>query len=281
MLKYNFQEMMQFYDSQKDNSAYFTNDENMIAIFITPAQKFEKLNAKQIKKQKLSDPGPKMGNIAKFIKQNINMKNIRKINFIENKHMYPNGLYIVKQDQNNIFFVFPTLKTNLTEESIICDHYSFPYVPHKDEIHLHMTMYIPYGTDIEIGQTNHYPRQVIKNGIELPKSGYENNPFNPMGPLLKNDILDLCRVGCQHGGARKTRTKSSTRSTGVSIDLERALIKNKIKNINAFGYKHDNKWHFIVDYESKKRETQCCFKLNKPHWHLFQRRLTSFLNTNE
>jgi len=72
-------------------------------------------------------------------KYRINQDNIRKIVFTQNAAYFPNGLYYVKQDDDNIFFVFPTEKTTPNGQSIIaCDHLSCPMLKNKT-MNVHLT----------------------------------------------------------------------------------------------------------------------------------------------
>lgn len=284
MFNFNFANMTAWYDSQLDNENVMVNDKKMVAFFIIPALKYE-----SAKKQKT-------GKKSKFIKQFINIDKIRRINsqLINNKQFYPNGLYYVKQNDSNVFFVLPRLKTNIVGESIfLADHYSFPYVKSKDRIDIHLTTYTPFESDITMGTINHLPRCPIHNNVLLPIQGYETQIFNAMGGL-NHDVLDICRAYktyeaftlpiMMHAGAKYklsiTSSKSKSKIKSVSLRLEERLIQLKVKRVSAFGFFENNVWNVMVDLvrpESSTLANEFAFELNKPTFNLFEKKLLSLL----
>ena len=172
---YSFRDMVDWYDTSKDDADLFECDKNVIAFFIDQVQKYEQVSTKQLKKRGLDDVGSSHGHLSKFIKQNVTANDIRRIKFIIDNAMYPLGLYYVKQNENNVFFVKPVLKTDEfsnVKQFMSGDHFSFPFVSKKKEIHLHFTAYTPVPTNINIGQITHYPRNVFLDGVALPVNGY-------------------------------------------------------------------------------------------------------------
>lgn len=194
--------------------------------------------------------------------------------------LYPLGVYYVKQDENNVYFVKPVLKTDqistdgVTKEFISGDHFSMSLVPFtakNNEIHLHYTCYTPVPTNLSIGQIIHYPRNVFMNGAVMPFHGYTTSVFDKMGGF-KNTILDVCREYIYEkvpkkkpgGGlakkARPSRAKPSRASKAsktsktskasktsntntnnlVSLELSRLLDNLQVKRIIGIGYKNDN-----------------------------------------
>lgn len=268
--------MTKWYDAQLDNENVMVNDEKMVAFFIIPSRKKNK-----------------------FIKQFINTDNTRRINsqLINNKQFYPNGLYYVKQNDSNVFFVLPRLKTNIVGESIfLADHYSFPYEKSKDRIDIHLTTYTPFESDINMGTINHLPRCPIHNNVLLLIQGYETQIFNAMGGL-NHDVLDICRAYkryetftlpiMMHAGAKyklsitsKSKNKSKSEIKLVSLRLEERLIQLKIKRVSAFGFFENNVWNVMVDLvrpESSTLINEFAFELNKPTFNLFEKKLLSLL----
>lgn len=288
--EFSFREMVNWYDDSKDNTVLFENDKKTVAFFIEKVQKYEQVSSKQIKKRGLKDIGKdsKDGYKCQFVKQHVAPDNIRRIKFLQDD-IFEYGIYYVKQDENNVFFVSPEIKkTKYSDETFISgDHFSFPFIPKKKEIHLHMTTYTPLPTDIHIGQITHNPRNVFADKIMMPTDGYDTRIFDNMGGS-KNYILDMCRAHVQHkeqdggGKSRKAKTATATAKSaciGVTLELERLLIKLKVERVVAFGYKVDeNTWNIMVDIDLKS-QNDFSFTLKKPHFGLFQNRLVSKLKS--
>lgn len=272
MFKFNFGKMIEWYDAQLDNDNFMVNDKKMVAFFIISTRKL------------------KTGKKNKFIKQFINTDKIRCINrqLINNTQFYPNGLYYVKQNDSNVFFVLPRLKTNMVGESIfLADHYSFPYVKSKDRVDIHLTTYTPFESDINMGTINHLPRCPIHNNVLLPFQGYETQVFNPMGGL-NNDVLDICRAYKthmsydMHAGAKYKLSVKKTRNKIKSISerLEDRLTQLKVKRVNAFVFFENNVWYIMVNLvrpESSVLENEFAFELSKPLFNSFEKKLLRFL----
>lgn len=266
---YSFRKMVKWFDEEKDNDKWFSNDKNVTAFFISRMKKYEQLSDKQIKKKGLAKVSKDISYVNKFVKQNVDVSNIRRVKFIENEKYMLYGLYYVKQDDDNVFFVYPTLHTDrFTNATIICaDHFSFPL--NKKNVHIHVTQYVPVPDNLNIGQVYHMPRVVLGDATVLPLKGYDNvHALNSMGHY-QNDILDLCRsytwrdegdasMNQSAGGQTvlpikkvrvkahaKTRTHASRQN--ISMQLDKLLVKYKIKHVNAFGYCHENKWYMMVD----------------------------------
>ena len=199
MFSFSFLEMVDWYNESKDNTEYFENDFQCIAIFIKRAQKYESLSDRQIKKlksdqQALLKDKKKKGYLGMFVKQNINQDNIRRVKFIEKDPYIQHGLYYVKQDDHNLFFVYPTLKMLKPNVfAMFADHLSFPFVSKLNEIHLHVTSYLPIPVSENVGDIIHAPRNVFKNGLKLPLIGYDTNAFDQMNDM-KDNVLDICRA---------------------------------------------------------------------------------------
>jgi hypothetical protein len=197
--------------------------------------------------------------------------------------IFEHGIYYVKQDDDTVFFVTPEIKKSKYSEDVFIsgDHFSFPFMPKRREIHLHMTTYTPLPTDINVGQITHNPRNVFDDGIMMPTKGYETHIFDNMGGS-KNYVLDLCRAHVlrqQNGGGGRSR-KNQGNTTGISLELERLLISFKVEKVVAFGYKNGNSWNIMVDLvASKKKVDDIAFTLKKPTFRTFQNHLIkSFKN---
>lgn len=281
--KFSFHDMVKWYDDAKDDASLFENDQKTVAFFIENVKKYEQVSQKQIKKRGLKDIGPKNGHKCQFIKQHITPGNIRRVKFID-QSPFELGVYYVKQDDHNVFFVTPIKKKVMFSEDVFIsgDHFSFPYFPKKEEIHLHLTTYTPIPTDVNVGQITHYPRNVFADNIMMPRSGFDTDIFDDMGGS-KNYVLDMCRAHVvnsvnvrQHGGG-KVGKKSNACTLGVSKDLEQLLVRLKVEKIIAFGFKTaENRWHVMVDvvYKNKKSNTNdFSFTLNTPHYGAFQNKL--------
>jgi hypothetical protein len=98
--------MVKWFDEEKDNDKWFSNDKNVTAFFISRMKKYEQLSDKQIKKKGLAKVGKDISYVNKFVKQNVDVSNIRRVKFIENEKYMLYGLYYVKQDDDNVFFVY-------------------------------------------------------------------------------------------------------------------------------------------------------------------------------
>lgn len=253
---YVYNDMLLGYHNEKNNQKYFDNDDNIICFFISSTKKYETASKKH--KKHMSNLEKKQGYLGAFVKQNIERDNIRKLKFIDDNQIFPNGrikyplglYYIFNSKLKQLFIVFPTPKRNANNQDIISgDHYSFVYNKNDTkQVHLHRTEYIPQYDNINQGSINHVHYHFSDN-ITLPSKGYDCSVFDN-AILDKNDILDLCRFHMTkelNGGARK-KTKSSYRTNDISKSLERALLTMKIKEVKAIGYKQDNKWHVTVEF---------------------------------
>ena len=299
MFSFSFLEMVDWYNESKDNIEYFENDSQCIAIFIQRAQKYESLSDRQIKKlksdqQALLKDKKRKGYLGMFVKQNINQDNIRRVKFIEKDPYIQHGLYYVKQDDHNLFFVYPTLKMLKPNVfALFADHLSFPFVSKLNEIHLHVTSYLPIPVSENVGDIIHAPRNVFKNGLKLPLIGYDTNAFDQMNDM-KDNVLDICRAyktfERAHGGSGRGRVtkykrhimrQSNNRETKVYAALENLLINLRIKRVNAFGLKNDQgKWKMTVDlvrHEESQLEFDFTFELENPNDASFQRQLVGLL----
>ena len=289
--------MSDWYNDAKDDPTYFSNDQKLIATFILPSEKYEHLAKRGLKKHKMEPKST--GYKGAFIKQNVSKDAIRKIDFLkENKVPYPNGLYVVKQDPDNVFFVFPIQKQNQSNESILAaDHYSVPYIRSKKEIHMHVTNYIPDMINVARGSTIHKSRTILKDGVLLPTKGYDADVLKNLDAPIKCDILDLIRTyelakGQDGGSGRGRVVKRKTQSKGaakrhISLALESILLQKKIKRLNIIGVRSGAEWHFIVDVIRRTNSvkvdkngivasnTEFAFKIASPTWAKIQKAVLS------
>ena len=309
---YSFREMVKWYDEEKDNEQWFSNDQNVTAFFISRMKKYEQLSDKQIKKKGLAKASKNISYVNKFIKQNVNVNNIRRLKFIDNDKYISHGIYYVKQDDDNVFFMYPTLHTDrFTNATIICgDHFSFPL--NKKDVHIHVTQYVHVPDNLNIGQVYHLPRVILGDSVRLPLTGYGTSVLSGMGHY-QNEILDICRAytwtsdhsmdqSAGAGGLKKsvnvilpikkpkvqvkvkdkdkTKAKRVVTRQNVSVQLDKLLAKYKVKRVNAFGYRHENKWHMMVDLvrpDSSKLENEFAFVMKGqgklPQFSTFQNKL--------
>ncbi len=299
---FSFSKMSDWYEDARDDPTYFSSDQKLIATFILPSEKYEHLAKRWLKKHKMEPLQDKStGYKGAFIKQIVSKDAIRKIDFLKNPGFpYPNGLYIIKQDQDNLFFVFPSEKKNNVGESIIAaDHYSIPFILSKKEIYMHMTNYLPNAQNITIGSTIHSDKNIIKDRVLLPYEGYNTSVLDKSGPHSKYDLLDLLRTyelardQEQDGGSGRGRVvkrkanPKMPRQKLVSNQLESILLQKKIKRLNIIGVKSGAEWHFIVDVirrtNSVKVEkngiiasnTEFAFKIASPTWAKIQKAVLS------
>ena len=298
---FSFAEMSDWYDDAKDDPTYFSNDQKLIATFILPSEKYEHLAKRWLKKHKMDPPEDKnTGYKGAFIKQNVTTNAIRKIDFLKTSRLpYPNGLYVIRQDQDNIFFVFPIEKQNQSNETILAaDHYSLPFIRSKKEVHMHMTNYLPNAQNITIGSTIHSDKNIIKDGVLVPYEGYNTSVLDKSGPRSKYDLLDLLRMyelareqqeQDQDGGSGRGRVvKRKAQNNGVSkrhisVTLESLLLQRKIKRLNIIGVKSGGEWHFIIDVIRRSNSvkvdrngiiasnTEFAFKIASPTWSNIQK----------
>ncbi len=303
---FSFSKMSDWYDDAKDDPTYFSSDQKLIATFILPSEKYEHLAKRWLKKHKMDPLEDKStGYKGAFIKQNVSKDAIRKIDFLKNPRLsYPNGIYVVKQDPDNIFFVFPIEKQNQSNETILAaDHYSLPYIRSKKEIHMHVTNYVPNVSNISKGTIIHESKTILKDGVFLPRKGYETDAFPTLDAAIKHDLLDLIRT-CelaqeeeQDGGSgrgrvtkRKAPGKAKTKAKSnaprhVSVSLEALLLQNKIKRLNMIGVKSGTEWHFLVDVIRRstvakangivQSPTDFAFKITSPTWAKIQKAVLS------
>ena len=156
-------------------------------------KKYEQLSEKQVKQKGLLKVSQNLAYVNTFIKQNVYTSNIRHLKFIENDTYISHGIYYVKQNDDNVFFVYPTLHTDkFTNETIICaNHFSFPL--NKQNVDIHVTQYVPVPDNLKIGQVYHLPRVVLPDHTKLPLTHYNAKSLTGMGHY-SNEILDICRA---------------------------------------------------------------------------------------
>ena len=250
-------QMSHWYERERDNPDYFQNDPN---IFATILSFFEKYKTHQ----------------SAFIKQNIHKKNIRRVMFLKQPSInYSHGLYVVKQDDENLFFVFPSLKTNHSNETILAaDHFYMPYNPSKRKTRMHLTYYVPNGLEIYRGSIIHANKTILRDGVLLPEQGYGTNVFHPFA-AAKRDVLDLARAyALQDGGvALAHKKKAAPRKSNISKQLENALLLKKVKRVAILGIHHQGEWHCTVEISWRRTAvfeenatTDFAFKIQKNTW---------------
>lgn len=263
-----YDEMLQGYHEQRDNTNYFDNDDKIICFMINSTKKYESASRKQKRNMEKPKLLKNQGYLGAFVKQNIDRDNIRKINFIDEKHvfpsgrlLYPLGLYsILNQKLKSLFIVFPTPTTDhMTKQLITGNHFSFMYNRNdNNQVHLHQTRYIPKETDITIGEISRYQYHFPDN-IQLPLTTYKCDVFNDAN-IYKTDILDLCRfhkiADFSGGSGKRTVSTSQNLKKEISKKMEQALLLREIKGVTAIGYKHENKWHMTVGFEWVEQEEE-------------------------
>jgi hypothetical protein len=297
MIAFDFMEMSLWYERERDNTDYFQNDPNIFATFLFPSEKYENVAKRWLKKNNQEPLKKNEGYQGAFIKQNIDKKNIRRVMFLNQPSLsYTHGLHVVKQDDENIFFVFPSLKTNHSNETILAaDHYSMPYIPKKRETHMHLTYYVPNPVEIDRGSIVHANKTIVRDGVLLPEQGYDTDVFNPFA-AAKRDVLDLTRayavqdvVGGGVARARKSKTsrkKSVARKNNnmnISKQLENALLLKKVKRVAILGIQHQGEWHCTVEISWRRTavfeenaSSDFTFKIQKNTWAGVQRQLMEF-----
>jgi hypothetical protein len=278
--------MVDWYDANLDNTDLFEDDQNVICFLIVNGTKYEKMSDKQKRRKNLPPTTKNQGNKTHFFKVCINQDNIRKIVFTQNAAYFPNGLYYVKQDDDNIFFVFPTEKTTPNGQSIIaCDHLSFPMLKNKT-MNVHLTSYVPNALNIEIGDISHQPNEKIVNGVELPEAGFNTPIFDAFGPI-KNNMIELVQKynvdqrGCA-GRSGSKRLQQRVRGR-IGIKLENLLSKYKITRVEALGFysEADGQYHMTVNLarlSKSKLSHDFAFRMGRPSFADFQTRLVAALD---
>lgn len=283
-MKFDYRTMSDWYNSSKDDSSLFENDQKMVAFFLLPSNKYKEYSDRALKKRKLAKLEKKQGYREAFVKPNIKVSDIRKIKFINSK-FYPNGLYVVRQDDENIFFVFPIIKhANIADVDVIAaDHYSLPL--DNGFVNLHITSYIPNIADANIGEVSHLPGCRFKDGSKMPETGYDTNLFGAMGNAA-NDILDLCRkynekLGGGKGLAVPMKKQAAAPNEDILEKLCKKLVSKEINRADAFGYLFEGEWHVTCclwrTREEDYDEHHYYFKIKKPHKGLFYKKLLSAL----
>lgn len=259
MFSFQYKDMVKWYTKERDNDVYFDNDENLICYAVVPTSKYETYSEKILKKKGLAPLPKRQGYLDAFVKKNIDAKNIRKLKFIHDKHLYPYGMYVIIQDAHNMFFVFPSVKkaVPIKKSVFVANHLSFPYKPDDaEQVHLHYTSYIPMDTDVSVGTIYHVPERHFADGTMLPLSSY-NSFFKKMHPYDK-DILDLCRAHMVLAGGGKSlvpsvskpiKKKKAVKKNNVSERLAEALLLNKIRSMYAIGFRKDSEWHFTCVFD--------------------------------
>ena len=257
MFSFSYKQMMDWYKKERDNEAYFDPDENVVAYSVLPTNKYETYSDKILKKKGLPALPKKQGYADAFVKRNIDTKNIRRLKFIKDRHLYPFGMYVIIQDAQNMFFVFPSVRkaVPIKKSVFVANHLSFPYKPDDaEQVHLHYTSYIPMDTDVSVGTIYHVPERHFADGTMLPLSGY-NSFFEKMHPYDK-EIMDVCRAHAVLNGGGKSlvpslapKTAKKKKAVGVSEELAGSLLMNRIKSMYAIGFKHNEQWHFTCVFD--------------------------------
>jgi hypothetical protein len=287
---FSFVEMVEWLENEKDNPEYFENDQQMVAFVIVPSKKYEQLSQKQVKKRGLKPLQDKrQGYLGAFVKRHIPIHDIRRIRFEHaNSNSYPLGMYYMKENEENVYFVYPTLKSSsrTNQSMIFANHFSFSYDKITKQVSLHNTEYISTSADITIGQISHYPSCLFKDSTSLPMAGYETKVFEDM-LVYKDEILDLCRSHKVLSGGgkvlpvRKGKLKRYAKEQDIPVQLEQTLIAQRIKKIVAIGYKVDDMWHVICNTyrtEHKEDDMEVSLKIKHPTMTAFLRGLQNALN---
>lgn len=274
MFSFSYSSMSDWYEKERDNEQYFDPDADVVAYAVLPTGKYERYSEKLLKKKGLPALEKTKGYKEAFVKQNIKAEHIRKLKFIENKRLYPFGMYVIKQNSQNIFFVFPNVKKArlVKGQSIfVADHLSFPYKPDDtQQVHLHYTYYTPSETDTNVGTISHIPECHFADGTLMPSSGYDTDVFDSMGPF-KRDILDICRACSVYAGGgkpapslkhvKKVKKAKAKKPAGISNRLAKVLLSKGIRGMYAFGILHEGRWHFtcVFDRTVDEGSSRDCF----------------------
>ena len=276
IFKFNFQEMVEWYDDEKDNDLWFDleHDEYLIHFQIVNGQKYEKMSEKRQRKNHYPQTvGRKQGNLTHFYQIDNDYSHIRKIQFVSNPSYFPNGIFYVKQDENNVFFVFPFEKTIPNGQRMIaCDHFSLPLK--NGSIVAHMTTYTPNPLNIEVGQISHDPREKIVDGCEMPLFSFsEGQGIFKSFTSVQENLLDLCRKyaqgvsGGQPNNIRKVeKKKNKIKNRRVSVNLEQLFAKLHVRQVDMFGIydETDEQWHIftsITKLAKSKLDQDFMFKI--------------------
>lgn len=280
-LKFDYKTISNWYNDEKDNMNLFENDQKLVAFFLLPSSKYKEYSDRALKKRRLAPLGKKQGYREAFIKPNIKVADIRKVNFLKSK-FYPNGLYVVRQDDQNIFFVFPKIKRAdiAGVDVLVADHYSLPL--DNGFVNLHFTSYTPNVVDANIGEVSHIPECRFKDGSKMPETGYDTNLFSAMGNAA-NDILDLCRKYNEKLGGGKglavpmKRQAPAAPKEDTFEKLCKKLVLKEINKVDAFGFFHEGEWHVTCflwrTREEDYDEHHYNFKIKKPQKGLFYKKL--------
>lgn len=264
--EFSYKAMVNWYDTNTKKEE--EKNSNMVAFFIEHSKKYKSFNKK------------KEGVLDKFVRHYIPEKNISKLPFTtSHSNYFPNGIYYVKENEQNIYFVYPTHKTNVIgQEMMFADHISFP--KKRSGIHLHLTTYVPNAADIQQGYISHLPSCHFKDNTQLPTLGYETSVFDDMGGF-KDDVLDLCRayiVQTQDGGTRTSLgTTKKIAKTKKNNLLEQKLRHQSISKVAAFGYKHEDEWHVTCSLHSVKDIADVAFLIQKPTLKAFEKELVKHI----
>jgi hypothetical protein len=224
----------------------------------------------------------------------------------------------MKLDDNNVFFIYPTIKKNTAgQEFVLADHMTFP-LRKQDEIHLHVTTYVPHPFNMDTGFVSHTPRNEFKNGAVLPITGYNDtsflvSTFKNMGTISNqvcrkykqwqqvaggpNRKLVTVKKTTQNKIVIKTKAKVTVKSkptvpkrNQISLKLAQLLVKKKIKSVVAFGHKSpssaDNKWYITTNIQRMDQnvdysgfDTDYVITLLNPTFGNFSNKLYKLLNT--
>lgn len=246
---YSFDEMIQWYKANLDNSHYFDNSKEVIAFVI------EKNPVKEVKKFKNKRPH-KQGPAQRYIINRVK-DTVRKINLTADKDLYPLGLYTIMIG-NSLYVTFPTVKTDKRKRAhTFGDHFSFCRDTNKEEcrINLHVSLYMPTGLDVFIGYCDS-PEHYFTDGIELPVQGHEFTCFHKIDPYDKM-ALDLARMYVSNGlsgGMRKGKKNKQTQGTRISTELQTVLAQQKVQKVFAVAFKTGTGWEFSVYIHRKSDE---------------------------
>jgi hypothetical protein len=258
VFQFQYERMAAFYSDEKDNNFLFEVPDDMQFTLITRSDKYERTTYRIVRKRKLTPLPNKdsQGHRTPFIKRHIVAQDIRKIKFINNPPYFPLGLYVIKQDPTNIFFVFPTFKQVPTGTFVSADHLSFPYDKSdpKHQIHLHMTHYIPPPLDPNIGYIHHTPSCYFADNITLPLRNYDTPVFASMGAIA-GDVLDICRAYASNTGGSGRRTQhiinepKPKRRRSISKKLTEILEAQNVTKLYSIAFRHDQVWNITTVVE--------------------------------
>jgi hypothetical protein len=197
----------------------------------------------------------KMNNLEPFIKKNITY--IGKL--------YENVYIILDDNKSNrkwLYIVIPTEKIYNSKPIIFADHYTFciEATDTKNPIHFHSTTYFTEH-DLFTAHVRDYFPDNIKN---FPKIDYPDKPITKqIHQQNKPMIIDIMRKpwiqNIVSGGGKKTKLKQSNREI-ISDNFVRACTLIKMKHLNAFGLRKNNKIHWSCNIIPQGRQYDSVLK---------------------